>query len=297
VGWQAYEVGLASIGGFRRLRSRWKAVWRPKITKFSRNPEQSLKSSPGLREDCRAAAGRPYDARMLNSILIVEDQRDLAELAALHLADIATQVQICGDGQQALKRAQASPPDLVILDLGLPGLDGLEVCRRLRASPRYVPILMLTARGSDSDRVLGLELGADDYLVKPFNVMELVARAKAIVRRMEALAPGRAPADAAPIRAGGLVVDPTSRTAAVDGRPLSLTAKEFDLLLHFARHPGRVYTRAQLLDAVWGGAHDGYAHTVNSHINRLRSKLEADASNPKYLLTVWGVGYRFTDSP
>ncbi len=235
---------------------------------------------------------------MLNSILIVEDQRDLAELAALHLADIASGVEICGDGQAALKRAAAAPPDLVILDLGLPGLDGLEVCRRLRALPRYIPILMLTARGADSDRVLGLELGADDYLVKPFNVMELVARAKAIVRRMEGIEANRATsADTVQpaIRAGELEIDPASRRAVLAGREVALTAKEFDLLLHFARHPGRVYTRSQLLDAVWGGAHDGYAHTVNSHINRLRAKVETDPSKPRYLLTVWGVGYKFAD--
>jgi DNA-binding response OmpR family regulator len=236
---------------------------------------------------------------MLNTILIVEDQRDLAELAALHLADIAQHVRICGDGREALKLAQAEPPDLVILDLGLPGLDGLEVCRRLRAGPRYIPILMLTARGSDAERVLGLELGADDYLVKPFNVMELVARAKAIVRRMEGLARA-APALAtdgpeAALHAGALTIEPAQRRVAVDSREIALTAKEFDLLLHFARHPGRVYTRSQLLDAVWGGAHDGYAHTVNSHINRLRSKIETDPTQPRYILTVWGVGYKFAD--
>jgi len=235
---------------------------------------------------------------MLDSILIVEDQRDLAELAALHLADIAHHVRICGDGVAALKLAQAEPPDLVILDLGLPGLDGLEVCRRLRTGPRYIPILMLTARGSDAERVLGLELGADDYLVKPFNVMELVARAKAIVRRMEGLARGRAGDDAPraeTLHAGALTIEPAQRRVAIGGAEVALTAKEFDLLLHFARHPGRVYTRGQLLDAVWGGAHDGYAHTVNSHINRLRSKIESDPAQPRYILTVWGVGYKFAD--
>jgi DNA-binding response OmpR family regulator len=238
---------------------------------------------------------------MLDSILIVEDQRDLAELAALHLADIAHQVRICGDGSAALKLAQADPPDLVILDLGLPGLDGLEVCRRLRAAPRYIPILMLTARGTDAERVLGLELGADDYLVKPFNVMELVARAKAIVRRMEGLARSHGGGDATPpsevLQTGALTIEPAQRRVAIGGSEVSLTAKEFDLLLHFARHPGRVYTRGQLLDAVWGGAHDGYAHTVNSHINRLRAKIESDPAQPRYILTVWGVGYKFADDP
>ncbi|HUN92270.1 MAG TPA: response regulator transcription factor [Burkholderiaceae bacterium] len=236
---------------------------------------------------------------MLDSILIVEDQRDLAELAALHLADVARDVRICSDGLAALKIAQEQPPDLVILDLGLPGLDGLQVCRRLRTLPRYIPILMLTARGSDAERVLGLEIGADDYLVKPFNVMELVARAKAIVRRMDGLArrPESAGSEAAApaLQLGALAIEPEQRRVLVDGAPIALTAKEFDLLLFFARHPGRVYTRGQLLDAVWGGAHDGYAHTVNSHINRLRAKIEKDPAQPRYILTVWGVGYKFAD--
>ncbi len=230
---------------------------------------------------------------MLDSILIVEDQRDLAELAALHLGEIAREVTVCGDGPSALRHVQGHAPDLVVLDLGLPGLDGLEVCRRLRALPRYIPVLMLTARGSDAERVLGLETGADDYLVKPFNVLELVARAKAIVRRMEGLARGDASAEA--IAIGELHIDPARRTVTESGRAIELTAKEFDLRLHFARHPGRVFTREQLLDAVWGGAHAGYAHTVNSHINRLRAKLEADPANPRYLRTVWGVGYKFAD--
>jgi DNA-binding response OmpR family regulator len=230
---------------------------------------------------------------MLDSILIIEDQRDLAELAAFHLGEIAREVHICGDGTAALKLVQAAPPDLVVLDLGLPGLDGLEVCRRLRALPRYVPVLMLTARGSDAERVLGLETGADDYLVKPFNVLELVARAKAIVRRMEGLASNYGVGDE--LKIGRLTIDPARRSVRVDGREVQLTAKEFDLLLHFARSPGRVYTREQLLDAVWGGAHDGYAHTVNSHINRLRAKLETDTANPSLIRTVWGVGYKFAD--
>ena len=227
---------------------------------------------------------------MLRTLLIVEDQHDLAELVALHLSDLAQRIHLCGDGVEALRIAAATPPDLVVLDLGLPGLDGLEVCRRLRASARYVPILMLTSRSSDAERVLGLELGADDYLVKPFNVMELVARAKAIVRRMDGLA--NATGDAV-IRSGTLAIDPAARRVTLAGTPIALTAREFDLLLHFALHPGRVFTREQLLDTVWGGAHGGYAHTVNSHINRLRAKIETDAADPRWIQTVWGVGYRF----
>jgi DNA-binding response OmpR family regulator len=232
---------------------------------------------------------------MLRTLLIIEDQHDLAQLVALHLADLAQRVHICGDGTEALRLAAADPPDLVVLDLGLPGLDGLEVCRRLRALPRYVPILMLTARSSDAERVLGLELGADDYVVKPFNVMELVARAKAIVRRMQAQATDT---ESAVVRCGALHIDPAARRVTLNGAEIALTAREFDLLLHFARHPGRVFTREQLLDTVWAGAHGGYAHTVNSHINRLRAKIERDAAAPYWIQTVWGVGYRFaTDQP
>jgi DNA-binding response OmpR family regulator len=232
---------------------------------------------------------------VIRSLLIVEDQSDLAELVSLHLADVAEQVHVVHDGAAALRHVAADAPDLVVLDLGLPGLDGLEVCRRIRANTRdgrYVPILMLTARSGDADRVLGLEIGADDYLTKPFNVMELVARAKAIVRRMEGLSRSTAlPA----VHNGRVTIDPASRRVQLDGAELTLTAKEFDLLLHFVRHPGRVFTREQLLDAVWGGAHAGYAHTVNSHINRLRAKIERDPANPALIETVWGVGYRFAE--
>jgi len=227
---------------------------------------------------------------MLRTLLIVEDQHDLAELVALHLADLAQRIHVCNDGTEALRIAASDPPDLVVLDLGLPGLDGLEVCRRLRASPRYVPILMLTSRSSEAERVLGLELGADDYLVKPFNVMELVARAKAIVRRMDALDDA---ADDAIIGNDALRIEPAARRVTLNGTEIALTAREYDLLLHFARHPGRVFTREQLLDTVWGGAHGGYAHTVNSHINRLRAKIECDTADPRRIQTVWGVGYRF----
>jgi DNA-binding response OmpR family regulator len=228
---------------------------------------------------------------MLDSILIVEDERDLADLVALHVRDQARRVDVMHDGAAALNQVLLQPPGLLILDLGLPGLDGLEVCRRLRAARRYLPILILTARGADAERVLGLELGADDYLVKPFNVMELVARVKALARRAEAFAPA-----AAELRAGDLVLQPEARRVLLAGVEVALTVKEFDLLAHFMRHPGRVYTRSQLLDAVWGGVHDGYAHTVNSHINRLRAKIETDPAQPRWLLTVWGVGYKFADS-
>jgi DNA-binding response OmpR family regulator len=226
-------------------------------------------------------------------VLVIEDQPEIAELVRLHLVDLSCTVELAADGLAGLALAQARPFDLVILDLMLPGLDGLEVCKRLRAGQQYVPILMLTSRSSEVDRVLGLELGADDYLVKPFSIIELVARVKAIFRRVDALAaPAAQPKT---IAAGDLVIDIERRHVTLAGRTVDLTAKEFDLLVHFARHPGRVFNRGQLLDQVWGYSHSGYEHTVNSHINRLRSKIEADPASPRFILTVWSVGYKFAE--
>ena len=225
------------------------------------------------------------------NVLVVEDERDIAELVALHLEDIDCEPTLAADGHEAMRLAFSREWDLVILDLRLPGPDGLAICRALRRESRYVPILMLTSKSSELDRVLGLELGADDYLTKPFSVSELMARVKAIFRRVESLGK-RFPGGAESLTIGPLTIDPDGRQVAVDGKPMALTAREFDLLLHFARHPGRVFSRAQLLDNVWGYGHDGYEHTVNSHINRLRSKIEPDPAQPKFIVTVWGVGYR-----
>ena len=233
---------------------------------------------------------------MPRKVLVVDDQQELAELVQLHLKDLHCEVTLAFDGPAGLAQLRAKDFDLVILDLMLPGMDGLEICRRLRAGPRYVPVLMLTAKSSELDRVLGLELGADDYVTKPFSIIELVARVKAIFRRGDALAQGEAAPHAGSIRAGELAIDPDRREARLGERPVELTAKEFDLLLHFARSPGRVFTRSQLLDSIWGYSHSGYEHTVNSHINRLRSKIEHDPGNPRYILTVWSVGYKFNDA-
>jgi DNA-binding response OmpR family regulator len=227
-------------------------------------------------------------------VLVVEDDREIAGLLRLHLEDAGFLVDLAHDGAAGLRRAAERACSVVVLDLMLPGLEGLELCRRLRARPDYVPILMLTAKSSEADRVVGLELGADDYVTKPFSLPELVARVKALIRRADALA--ARPEGVGRIEIGGLVIDVGARRASVDGRAADLTAKEFDLLLQFARHPGRVYTRDQLLDQVWGAAHQAYPHTVNSHINRLRTKIERDPSRPRYVQTVWGVGYRFMDS-
>lgn len=232
---------------------------------------------------------------MSKKILIIEDNRDLARLVESHLKDLAYEVDIAFDGSSGFARADSGNYDLVILDLMLPDLDGIEICRLLRRKSTYVPILILTARSSETDRVVGLEIGADDYVTKPFSIRELLARVKAILRRVEELTAGTRADVPAVIQAGCIEIDPEKRSAALEGKPVDLTAKEFDLLLHFASNPGKVYTRSQLLDAVWGYGHDGYEHTVNSHINRLRAKIEKDPAHPVFIKTVWGVGYKFTD--
>jgi DNA-binding response OmpR family regulator len=203
---------------------------------------------------------------------------------------------VLNDGRAGLAEALARPYDLVVLDLMLPGVDGLEICRRLRSERRYTPILMLTAKSTELDRVLGLEMGADDYLAKPFSVLEFVARVKAIFRIVDMLA-NTAAGEHTLIEWKDLKIDVERRDVSVRGTPILLTAKEFQLLLHFAQNPGRVYTRGQLLDQVWGYSHSGYEHTVNSHINRLRAKIEIDPNSPEYIQTVWGVGYKFRNAP
>jgi DNA-binding response OmpR family regulator len=232
---------------------------------------------------------------MQRRVLVVEDHQEIAELVQLHLRDLGCTVDLAHDGGHGLAQADAGAYDLVILDLMLPGVDGLEICKRLRAKSTYTPILMLTSKSSEFDRVLGLELGADDYLTKPFSVVELMARVKAIFRRVDALGSTPSKPAAAPITAGELAIDVDRRMVTLSGQPVELTAKEFDLLAFFATHPGRVFNRGQLLDKVWGYSHSGYEHTVNSHINRLRAKIERDPANPRYILTVWSVGYKFAE--
>jgi DNA-binding response OmpR family regulator len=232
-------------------------------------------------------------------VLVVEDDPDIGRLITLQLAELDCESRLIDDGVSALAEAQAGRYDLVILDVMLPRLDGLQICRRLRAAELQTPILMLTAKSTELDRVLGLELGADDYLTKPFSMLELAARVKGVFRRAEQLAAAKAAASATPstqlIEVDSLRIDLERHEAQVGGRPVELTAKEFELLAYFARSPGRVYTRAQLLDQVWGYSHSGYEHTVNSHINRLRNKIERDPANPDFIQTVWGVGYKFAD--
>ncbi len=231
---------------------------------------------------------------MTRKVLVVEDNLDIAKLVSLHLKDLDYEVALAADGLRGLDEARAQRYDLIILDLMLPGLEGLELCRRLRAETNYTPILMLPAESSEIDRVVGLEIGADDYLTKPFSISGLLARVKAIFRRVDALGAGRSEAPKR-LDLGAMTIDSEKRTVSRSGQRVDLTAKEFDLLLQFAERPGRVYSRQQLLDLVWGSGHIGYEHTVNSHINRLRGKIESNPAEPEYILTVWGVGYKFND--
>jgi DNA-binding response OmpR family regulator len=237
-------------------------------------------------------------------ILVIEDQQDIADLVALHLRDLGHEVDCVHDGLDGLERARKASSDLILLDVMLPRLNGLEIVKTLRRENINTPVLMLTARSTELDRVLGLELGADDYLTKPFSVAELQARVKAMFRRQEMLQQSNAKAigsvgtsslagDESPMNFGKLSINPLNREAYLAGVNLNLTAKEFELLLHFAKNPGRAYTRMQLLDSVWGTTFEGYEHNVNTHINRLRNKIESDPANPQYVLTVRGVGYRF----
>lgn len=231
----------------------------------------------------------------MKRVLIIEDDAAIANLVEIHMKDLDCAVDKVADGAEGLTMARAGRYDLVILDLMLPGMSGLDVCKELRAFNRTIPILMLTARSEEFDRVLGLELGADDYLTKPFGVRELLARVKAIFRRVDVTKQNLQHGDAKELRIGEIAIDPQKRRVVLNDDTVELTAKEYDLLHLFMKNPGRAYSRQELLDIVWGYHFDGYDHTVNSHINRLRTKIEQDSSKPKYILTVWGVGYRFAE--
>ncbi len=230
-------------------------------------------------------------------ILVAEDQADIRDLIVLNLQQAGYAVQAVVDGTAALASQAEQASDLLVLDLMMPGLDGLEVCKALRARGRATPILMLTAKSTELDRVLGLELGADDYLTKPFSMAELLARVKALLRRAELLRAAPTASAAEGVHNGELQIQPARREVQVGNRMLEFTALEFDLLLYFAQHPGRVFSRAQLLDQVWGYSHEGYEHTVTTHINRLRAKLEDDPLQPRFILTVRGAGYKMRDAP
>ena len=223
-------------------------------------------------------------------ILVVDDEPSIREVVSLYLEQMGYDATAVGDGQSALDLLQSDPPDLLILDVMLPGVDGYEITRRVRAASA-IPIILLTARKDEIDRVLGLELGADDYVVKPFSPRELVSRVKAVLRRTRQ-APAL-PGSEEPVICGNIHIDPRTRQVAVGGKEVPLTVKEFDLLWMFASNPNRVFNRAQLLDQVWGVSAFIDASTVTVHVRRLREKIERDPSNPRRIITVWGVGYRF----
>ncbi|MEP1034902.1 response regulator transcription factor [Ekhidna sp.] len=226
-------------------------------------------------------------------VLIIEDDLEIINLLEIHLNDLSCDVLKAMDGGVGLEMAKNENPDLIILDIALPVMDGIEVCQKIRMN-QTTPIIMLTAKSEEIDRVLGLEVGADDYIIKPFSVREFIARVKAIFRRTklikESIANGTA-------RLGfdGLTIDIEKRKVEVNNERIELSPKEFELLTLMASHPGKSYTRSDLLKIIWGYDFEGYEHTVNSHINRLRAKIESDMTKPKYILTTWGVGYKFSE--
>jgi DNA-binding response OmpR family regulator len=222
------------------------------------------------------------------SVLVVDDEPTIAEVVSRYLERAGYRTEVAHDGAQALARAARGRPDLVVLDLMLPGLDGLEVMRRLRDDPTPPGVILLTAKGDESDRVVGLRQGADDYVVKPFSPAELVARVDAVLRRVE-----RPAERAEPLVAGDIRIDPAAREVTVRGEPVVLTQREFDLLLFMARHPHQAFSRNQLMDAVWQYSFYTDTSTVTVHVRRLRTKLERDPGHPRHLETVWGIGYRF----
>jgi two-component system, OmpR family, response regulator ResD len=223
------------------------------------------------------------------SVLVVDDEPTIAEIVARYLDRAGYRTRVARDGREAIELAETERPDLVVLDLMLPRMDGLEVMRRLRERDRdRIAVILLTAKGDESDRVIGLRLGADDYVVKPFSPVELTARVGAVLRRIDT-----SPEHEEPIELTGLAIDPAGRRVCVQGEEIQLTQREFDLLLFLAKHPGQVFSRDQLMEAVWQYSFYTDSSTVTVHIRRLRAKLEADPAQPRRLQTVWGVGYRF----
>lgn len=225
-------------------------------------------------------------------VLIIEDDADIAQLISLQLEDLPARIDIVRDGAAGLEGASSGRYDLVALDLGLPRLGGLEICRRLRQQGVAVPILVVSARASESDRIVGLEIGADDYVVKPFSPGELLARARALLRRSSMQGAAQPHEE---LGVGELRIDLSGRRVWIGGRELAMTPKEFDLLTALARQPGKVFGKAELLSLVWGLPYEGYEHTLTCHVSRLRAKIEADPANPRCILTVWGVGYKMAD--
>ena len=228
----------------------------------------------------------------MKRILIIEDDPEIIKLLELHLSDVSYETTMAMNGNEGLQLALDYDFELILLDLTLPGLDGVEVCRKLRAT-KNTPVIMLTAKSEEIDRVLGLEIGADDYMTKPFSIRELLARIKAVLRRTNKVE--KKQEDTSIILAEGLKINIDKRKVVLGDYKIDLSPKEFELLVLMASNPGRNYTRTELLNIIWGYNFEGYEHTVNSHINRLRAKIESDMANPNYILTTWGVGYKFNE--
>ncbi|HYW94127.1 MAG TPA: response regulator transcription factor [Bacteroidales bacterium] len=231
----------------------------------------------------------------MKHVLVIEDDHDIVDLLNIHLKDMNCSVDVAYDGATGQELAMENKYDLIVMDIMLPYIDGNSITRKIRALDVYTPIMMLTAKTEEIDKVIGLESGADDYLTKPFGIREFIARVKAIFRRSEQDERLNAIPNMQNIKVGQLKIDVGKRKITLDNKRIELTPKEFDLLVLLASHPGKSYSRDQLLSEVWGYEFAGYEHTVNSHINRLRSKIEPDLSDPIYILTTWGVGYRFND--
>lgn len=231
----------------------------------------------------------------MNKALIVEDDQDIANLIAIHLIDMDFNVDKSFDGKEGLLKAINNNYTIIILDVRLPGLDGFEVCKRLRAEKNHTPVLIVTSKSEEIDKIIGLEIGADDYITKPFSIRELTARVKALVRRSELIKQLPPDVHGSIIKYEDFSININLRIVEVYGNRIELSPKEFDLLVLFATNPGRTYTRNQLLEQVWGYQFEGYEHTVNSHINRLRNKIERNLNNPEFILTTWGVGYKFKE--
>jgi DNA-binding response OmpR family regulator len=231
----------------------------------------------------------------MKSILAIEDDPSLLELLKIHLGDIHCQLDTAEDGMVGLRKILENGYDLIILDVMLPSLDGFELCKRIRAENIATPVLMLTAKSEEIDKILGLEIGADDYVVKPFSIRELMARVKALLRRVNFNELSNDSQQSTIIKRGELEIDIEKRKVVVTGRRIELSPKEFDLLVLLASNPGVSYNRNRLLNLVWGYEFEGFAHTVNSHINRLRAKVEPNMAEPIYILTTWGIGYRFNE--
>jgi two-component system, OmpR family, alkaline phosphatase synthesis response regulator PhoP len=231
----------------------------------------------------------------MDTILIIEDEKDISDLLSIHIKDLGYKTECAYHGSEGLIKALEKKYVLIVLDIRLPGMDGFDICMRIRREKIQTPIIMLTSKSEEIDKVLGLEIGADDYITKPFSIREFIARIKVVLRRTERTSGTKTDEDDREIELNNFYIHLSKRIVKVYGNTIDLSPKEFDLLILLASNPGKTFTRMQLLNQVWGVEFEGFEHTVNSHINRLRSKIETDMNNPEFILTTWGVGYKFKD--